>query len=200
MRKKTKKKGGFDFGFKTPSQKGVVIGLGLLVLGGGFVGYRGMQRYQIQAEVGRLSQLAQPIAGVQVQRVGKAIFLTGEVGSAQDWAKTRAIAETVKTSGTDIAVGNLVKMTDAAKQAVVAQIKKEVRNRRVRVRCVGDRFVLEGNPRNDFEADRAVEIAKGVLFLDTKSPTRSTAGAGDNSIGRVDAFSPIILDMMKLPE
>lgn len=200
MRKKTKKSTGSWFGLKTPAQRGIVVGLGLLILGGGFVVYRGIKRLQLNQEAGRLSQLAQPITGVQVQIVGKALFLTGEVGSAQDWAKTRAIAETIKTSGTGIAVGNLVKMSEAAKQAVVAQIKKEVRNRRVRVRSVGDRFVLEGNVRSDFEADRAVEIAKAALHLDAKSPTRSTAGAGEVGKDPIEAFGPILLDMMKLPE
>lgn len=200
MRKKTKKNGGLRFGFKTPSQKGMAIGLGVLAIGAGYLGYHGLQMHRMNQVVGNLSQLAQAIPGVQVQVVGKAIFIAGEVSSAQDWAKTRAMAATIKVSGTGIAVGNLAKMTEAAKQAVVAQLKKEIRNRRIRVRSVGERFVLEGNPRSDFEADRAVEIAKGVLFLDTNSPTRSTAGAAENDIGSVDAFSPVILDMMKLPE
>ncbi len=182
------------------ARKGIVVGIGVFALCCGFAGYQAWKHQQLNKVVAGLTALAAPINGVQVQTVGKAIYLMGEVASAEDWAKTRAIAETIQTSGTGISVGNLTKLSDAAKQAVVAQIKKEVRNRRVRVRSVGERFVLEGNVRSDFEADRAVEIAKAALHLDAKAPTRSTAGAGNGTPGRIEAFGPILLDMMKFPE
>ena len=171
----------------------------LTVLGAGVLAYQAYQIRMIYNQADSLSQLVSPMGGLQVQVVGRSIFLVGEVDSIENWTKARSIAATAQAAcGRSGRVANLSRMTEASKTALAKKIQKDIRNRRVRVRVLGDRFVLEGTVRNDYEADKAVELARAALLLDSKAPTRVTADESSSN-GVNETFTPILLDMLKTP-
>lgn len=174
----------------------LAVTLMVCAVAGSYFSYARQQTLQVRNKAQQLSQLVAVIPGVQVQAVGKALFLSGEVDSLKDWAKCRAAVNVfLAESPQGIPVGNLTRLSEAAKKSAVAQIRRDVRNRRVRVRVVGDRFLLEGTVLNDFDADKAVEVAKATLLLNAKSVTRDTAAEKNGETQ--NAFAPVLLDMLK---
>ncbi len=164
----------------------------------GFGSYQGYKNHQATVAMNELRTLVADFKGAQVERVGRTIFLSGEFNSLEEWTKARSIARALSEKSSGLTVSNLSRMSEAAKQATLNQMKREVRNRRVKIKIVGERFIMEGSMKNDFEADRAVEIAKAVLLLENKAVTRETAGAVDTG-NYQETFAPVLLDMLRIP-
>lgn len=173
------------------------IGVGVLgLLVAGACCFHGYRTHQLYKTADQLTQLVTPIGGLQVQVVGRSVFLAGEVDNIEAFTKARSIAQSLQESCSSVKVSNLSRLSDGAKLALAREIKKSIRDRRIRVRVVEERFVLEGTVRNDYDAERAVELARSALMFD-KFPGRPVASEGAAPTSN-DYFAPSILDMIKI--
>lgn len=155
---------------------------------------------RIRTVAKQVAAYVETVPGMKMHVADGTIVFTGEVKSLQDYNKARGIAHQLSSGLNGLRIANMLNLTEEAKNATLKQVRREIRNSRVRPRFVNRRLVLEGTVRNDFEADRAVELAKAVLMLGPNGSTRETAaekmGATDNHPGGHGEI--MILDMLKV--
>lgn len=155
--------------------------------------------------------LLQGIPGVEIRPVADMLFIEGTVDDPRSVAKIAEITESL--SGI---MKSLVKLSDKGKEKVAEDLAKEIGTPGISVRFLNNALFLGGIAANDFEADRAVEIARTYLtqFIAwTVTPTqsgdrkntRSPAATGKNAtqiegvtMNAAFGTGATIVDMMRI--
>lgn len=171
------------------------MGLGLACCLGVAGGYLYGNQMWTKNRAAKLAAALGTMPGVSVTQMGGTVSVAGQVGSIQEYNQIRMTVRGMNAGGCNCAM-NMVTLTDEGKEALITQLKKEIRNRRVKVHFLGERLVLEGMVRNDYEADKAVEMAKAALLLGANGSTRETAAVTEGN--GMTAENYMILDMLRV--
>jgi Flp pilus assembly secretin CpaC len=121
---------------------------------------------------------------LQVSVIGPLVVIDGEVETPAELVRVDRIAQGLRESNPAVAVKSLVKVSPRAMSRMAEIIERNIGSTDITARFVANRLMIEGVADNDFEADRAVEVAKAFL-ADFPVVTRS---AGTPKAGR-DAAS-----------
>lgn len=105
-----------------------------------------------------LSKYVSSYPQVRLTQIGPVYVLDGTVDEKRDHLELNAVAEGLKEKG--VGVRYLVTLSPKGKEAMAASIEKRINSPEIVVYFVGEDVFLEGTADTDFEADRAVEIAK----------------------------------------
>ena len=194
----TKKKSAARAAKKTTAKNGA-LNWGVVILcccatgvGGYLLGSRAWARRQAALAADAMEK----VPGVRVEAMGDTVLLTGEAQTMDDYNKARAAARSMNAGCTRAQAMNLVTLSESGKESFLSKLRSEIRNRRVRARFIGNRLVLEGIVRNDFEADKAVELAKAALGAGDTSVSRETAADAPGAGAAWDGYQ--ILDMIRI--
>jgi hypothetical protein len=151
-----------------------LISIGLLVFGWAVA--HGAQKDDVQGVANQLSESIDTQPKPRLLTVGNVIVIVGEFEKYTDLDKINGIAESLREltvpSGTVI-VRNQTRLSDKGKSDLAEKIVARIGAREITASFVNDSLLLEGSAENDFQADRAVEIAKTFF---RGAPGRKPAG------------------------
>lgn len=99
-------------------------------------------------------------SGLQISTVGDAVVLSGQVDSYAEMSQIIAVVEGLSS----LSLHNLVMLSPLGQKDLTERIAAQLSGRRIEVRLLNNHLFLEGVAANDFEADRAVEIAKTFII------------------------------------
>jgi hypothetical protein len=129
----------------------------------------------------KMSDLLTGIPGIKITSFGDDdCIVDGSVDSVEHMNRVLSVVDGLKPHP----VHNLVTLSKKGREELKARIEEEIATEGVHVRIVNNVVMLEGIVRSDFEADRAVEIAKtfisapAVPTLPTPRGTASVAHSG----------------------
>lgn len=108
----------------------------------------------------KLNELLAGIDGIKITALGDDdALIDGSVDSVDNMNRILAVVDGLKPHP----VHNLVSLSKKGREELKARVEQEIATEGVHVRLVNNVLMLEGIVRNDFEADRAVEIAKTFI-------------------------------------
>lgn len=99
---------------------------------------------------------------IKVSQIGPVYVVDGTVDQIADLARVNEIAGSLREKG--VSVKSFVELSKPGKELLASFIEGQIGSPEISVRFVSDKVFLEGIASNDFEADRAVEIAKASIF------------------------------------
>ena len=171
------------------------------VAGATFLTFLG-ERISIKNE---LSRLVTSYPGIRVQAVGKALYLTGSVDQFREIGDLQNIAEGMELANRGYTVTLLPTISEKGKKSLESNFNRMVNSPELGGFFLGDRFLIVGTAENDFEADRAVEIAKTYLAygidLTARSPAQSEKARSSETswqASRSASSAGVLLDMMRI--
>jgi hypothetical protein len=127
----------------------------------------------------------------------------------------RPLNEVAAATGGRYAVSSLVRLSERGRKSLAEQVEREIGSPEIVVRFFHEHLYLEGVAESDFEADRAVELARstlsrGMSAWGAASPRKPGSIGGSDSPGAPQAgvkpesaaSSPIphylIVDLMRI--
>ena len=134
----------------------------------------------------QIEQLRAVLAGVQglkYEAVGNVILVEGEVDQPADMVRLGRVIgglDGLWDEGKPIHVRNLARMSERARLNLATWLEKYLAPEDVKAKWVSDDLYLEGTVSNDYQADRAMEIARSL-------------------VGRAWRFPPMPMDIARGP-
>jgi hypothetical protein len=157
---------------------------------------------------------------VKVITSGKVVLVDGTVDVPQQLERVNAVVDAFQWAEPELVFKNLVRVDPVAWSRVAERVEREIGSPEITVRVVGQTVAMEGVADSDFEADRAVEIARAyfrpylaaharyaekgrVVAASAPSPAapppearRSATGYSTSAVPADEAFS--ILDLLRV--
>lgn len=145
--------------------------------------------------VDQLQSLFSEMSRVKIVKVGPLIVIDGQADKFEEMARITEIVTALNEQS--IAVKSLVRLSPETLAAMAMRIEKGINSPEIGVRWINHDLVMEGIAESDFEADRALAIAKAELHHPgfdrsptTVTPLANLKGPGGNGF--------LIVDMMRV--
>src|SRR5262249_10529392 len=116
-----------------------VLCCALCAAGGYFAG----SKMWVQRQVTQAAQAMSGMPGVTVNAVGGTVMLTGHVESMPEYQKARMLVRAMNAGKHGVKAVNQLQVSEDAKTEFLAQLRRDLHNRKVRPRFLGNRLVLE---------------------------------------------------------
>lgn len=123
-------------------------------------------REDIGQTIAQLEELLGDIEGLQIKPVGSTIVLDGEILLPKDMVRIIRVVDALKDRDAkkkNIPIKNVATISRITMNIIAERIEREVGSPDIQVRVLNNNILLEGTAQSDFEADRAIEIAKTYL-------------------------------------
>jgi hypothetical protein len=121
------------------------------------------ERDDLQTVSAQLKSAVENIPGIKVETIGNVLVVQGEVDQFASYDGLRRLTEALKdlaTPSAKVQVRTTVRLSARGQLAVAKEISEQVANPAINIHFVNDSLFLDGQAENDYQADRAVEIAK----------------------------------------
>lgn len=123
-------------------------------------------REDVGQVIGQLEELLGDIEGLKVKTVGGNIMLDGEIVLPKDMLRINRVVDAMKDRDPkkkEIPIRNLATISKMTMNIIAERIEREIGSPEITARVINNNLFLEGTAEGEFEADRAVEIAKTYL-------------------------------------
>lgn len=149
----------------------------------------------------QLEDLLGDIEGLKIRSVGGNIMLDGEILLPKDMLRIIRVTDALKDRDPkkkEVPIKNLVTISKMTMNILAERIEREIGSPEITARVVNNNLFLEGTAESEFEADRALEIAKTYIpeVLVQKSKGDSIEVKPKNAGG--EGGVPTIIDMMRV--
>lgn len=160
-------------------------------------------REDIGQVISQLEDLLGDIEGVKIRHLQGRIILDGEILLPRDAIRIFRVIDAVQGTGDgkgQMAIKNLTTLSKITMNILAERIEREIGSPEITVRVVNNNLFLEGTAEGDFEADRAIEIAKTYLPEVYVERTKGQSGeeVRPKAAGGVGGGLPTIVDLLRV--
>lgn len=123
-------------------------------------------REDVGQTISQLEELLGDVEGVKFRSVGGTVIIDGEILLPKDMARIMRVLDAIKDRDPkkkDIPIKNLATISKTTMNIIADRIEREIGSPEITARVLNNIILLEGTAEGNFEADRAVEIAKTYL-------------------------------------
>lgn len=116
--------------------------------------------------IGQLDDLLGDIEGLKIRAVGGNIILDGDLVLPKDMLRINRVIDSMKDRDPkkkEIPIRNLATISKMTMNIIAERIEREIGSPEITVRVINNNLFMEGTAESDFEADRAIYIAKTYL-------------------------------------
>lgn len=151
----------------------------------------------------QLEELLGDVEGLRIRSLGGTIIMDGEILLPKDMIRIIRVLDAVKDRDPkkkEVPIRNLTSISKMTMNILAERIEREIGSPEITVRVINNNLFLEGTAESDFEADRAVEIAKTYL---PEVVVEKTKGDGSPEVrpkaaGGVGGGLPTIVDLLRV--
>jgi pilus assembly protein CpaC len=154
---------------------------------------------QVESE---LEQLLGDIEGLRIRSVGGTIILDGEILLPKDTVRIIRVLDALKDRDPkkkEVPIRNLTTISKITMNILAERIEREIGSPEITARVVNNTLFLEGTAENEFEADRAVEIARTYL---PEAVVEKLKGEGEEvrpkTQGGAVGGTPFVMDLLRV--
>lgn len=160
-------------------------------------------REDIGQVVAQLEELVGDIEGIKIKTVGGTIIIDGDILLPKDMIRIIRVVEAMKDrdpkKGKEIPIKNIASISKITMNIIAERIEREINSPEISARVLNNNIILEGTSENDFEADRALEIAKTYLPEAFVEKNKGEGGEIKPKVaGGVGGGIPTIIDFMRV--
>jgi pilus assembly protein CpaC len=159
-------------------------------------------REDIGNVISQLEELLGDIEGIKIKAVGGTIFIDGEILLPKDMIRIMRVVDAMKDRDPkkkEIPIRNTATISKITMNIIAERIEREVNSPEISARVLNNNILLEGTADGDFEADRAVEIAK--TYLPEAFVEKGKGEGGEikpKQAGGVGGGVPTIIDFLRV--
>lgn len=150
----------------------------------------------------QLKSLLGDIEGLKITSVAGTIILDGDILLPKDMIRIMRVVDALKDRDTKkkaVPIRNLASISKMTMNILAERIEREIGSPEITVRVVNNNLFLEGTAESEFEADRAVEIAKTYLPEVFVERTKGEGGeVKPKAQGGVGGGLPAIIDLLRV--
>lgn len=114
----------------------------------------------------QLEDLLGDIEGLKIKPVGGTIVLDGDIILPKDMLRINRVVDALKDRDPkkkEIPIRNLATISKVTMNVISERIEREIASPEITVKVINNNLFVEGTAESNFEADRAIEIAKTYL-------------------------------------
>lgn len=151
--------------------------------------------------ISQLDELLGDIEGIQIKEVGGTIVIDGDILLPKDMLRIMRVTDAMKDRDPkkkEVPIRNIAGISKVTMNIIAERIEREINSPEISARVLNNNILLEGTAENDFEADRAVEIAKTYL---PEAFVEKNSGDGGKVEPRKNGGSgglPTIIDFLRV--
>lgn len=150
----------------------------------------------------QLEELIGDVEGLKIKPVGGTIMLDGEILLPKDMIRINRVVEAMKDRDPkkkEVPIRNITTIGKITMNIIAERIEREVGSPELTARVINGNILLEGTAESEFDADRALEIAKTYLPDVVKPKTKGESNEVINKATGGDAGGlPLIIDLMRV--
>jgi len=159
-------------------------------------------REDVGQVISQLEELIGDIEGVKIKPVGGTIVIDGDILLPKDMLRIIRVVDAMKDRDPkkkEVPIRNIANISKITMNIIAERIEREINSPEINARVLNNNILLEGTAENDFEADRAVEIAKTYL---PEALVEKNAGDGvtikPKQAGGAGGGVPTIIDFLRV--
>lgn len=151
----------------------------------------------------QLEDLLGDVEGLRIRTLGGTVILDGEILLPKDMIRIIRVLDAVKDRDPkkkEVPIRNLASISKMTMNILAERIEREIGSPEITARVINNNLFLEGTAESDFEADRAVEIAKTYLpeVLVEKTKGDGSPEVRPKAAGGVGGGLPTIVDLLRV--
>lgn len=151
----------------------------------------------------QLEDLLGDVEGLRMKALGGTIILDGEILLPKDMIRIIRVLDAIKDRDPkkkEVPIRNLASIAKVTMNIIAERIEREIGSPEITARVINNNLFLEGTAESDFEADRAVEIAKTYLpeVLVEKTKGDGSPEVRPKAAGGVGGGLPTIVDLLRV--
>lgn len=159
-------------------------------------------REELGSVISQLEELVGDIEGIKIKTVGGTIIIDGDILLPKDMIRIIRVVEAMKDRDPkkkDVPIKNIASISKITMNIIAERIEREINSPEIAARVLNNNIILEGTAENDFEADRALEIAKTYLPEAFVEKNKGEGGEIKPKVaGGVGGGIPTIIDFMRV--
>ncbi len=150
----------------------------------------------------QLDDLLGDVEGLKIRSLGGTVILDGEILLPKDMIRIMRVIDAVKDRDPkkkEIPIRNLATISKLTMNILAERIEREINSPEIQARVINNNLFIEGTAESDFEADRAVEIAK--TYLPEVFVEKGKGEGGEikpKGAGGVGGGVPNIIDLLRV--
>jgi pilus assembly protein CpaC len=159
-------------------------------------------REDVGQVMSQLDELLGDIEGLKIKTVGGTIILDGDIILPKDFLRINRVLDAIKERDPkkkEIPIRNLATISKVTMNIIAERIEREIGSPEIQARVINNNLFLEGTAEGEFEADRALELAKTYL---PEVVVQKTKGDGievkPKQSGGEGGGMPTIIDLMRV--
>lgn len=159
-------------------------------------------REDIGQVVSQLEELIGDIEGIKIKTVGGTIIIDGDILLPKDMIRIIRVVEAMRDRDPkkkEVPIKNIASISKITMNIIAERIEREINSPEISARVLNNNIILEGTAEGDFEADRALEIAKTYLPEAFVEKNKGEGGEIKPKVaGGVGGGIPTIIDFMRV--
>ena len=151
--------------------------------------------------IAQLDRLLDKIEGLRIYPLDGTVILDGEILLPRDMLRIMRVIAALKDRDPkrkSVPIKNLATISKLTMNILAERIEREVGSPEITARVVNNNIFLEGTAESDFEADRAVEIAKTYLPEIFIEPSKGEGGEVKPKAAGGQSGLPTIVDLLRV--
>lgn len=153
--------------------------------------------------ISQLEDLLGDIEGLKIRALQGTVILDGEILLPRDMIRIFRVLDAIRgerdAKKKEVGIRNLTTISKLTLNILAERIEREIGSPEITARVVNNNIFLEGTAESDFEADRAVEIAKTYLPEVFVEKTKGEGGeVKPKQAGGVGGGLPTIVDLLRV--
>lgn len=116
--------------------------------------------------ISQLEELLKDVEGLRISALEGTVILDGEILLPRDIIRIIRVVDAIRDRDPkkkEVPIRNLATMSKLTLNILAERIEREIGSPEITVRVINNNLFIEGTAEGDFEADRAIEIAKTYL-------------------------------------
>jgi pilus assembly protein CpaC len=152
--------------------------------------------------INQLQSLLGDIEGLKISALGGTIILDGEILLPKDMIRVMRVVDAMKDRDPkkkEVPIRNLASISKVTMNIIAERIEREIGSPEITARVINNNLFLEGTAESDYEADRAIEIARTYLPEVFVERTKGEGGeVRPKAQGGVGGGLPSIVDLLRV--
>ncbi len=152
--------------------------------------------------ISQLEDLLGDIEGIRIKPVGGTIVIDGDILLPKDMVRIIRVVDALKDRDTkkkSTPIRNLANISQMTMNIIAERIEREIGSPDIQVRVLNNNILIEGTAQNNFEAERAIEMARTYL---PETVVEKNKGDGvevkPKAAGGQVGGIPVIIDLLRL--
>ncbi len=150
----------------------------------------------------QLNSLLGDVEGLRMTPVGGTIMLDGDILLPKDMIRIMRVVDAMKDRDPkkkEVPIRNLANISKVTMNIIAERIEREIGSPEITARVINNNLFLEGTAESDYEADRAIEIARTYLPEVFVERTKGEGGeVKPKAQGGVGGGLPSIIDLLRV--